>query len=377
MAGIYLHIPFCKQACHYCDFHFSTNLSRKTEMVQAIMRELKLRKDFLREEPVQSIYFGGGTPSLLNDRELSNILETIFQTYKIAPNAEITLEANPDDINTASLKLFKSSGINRLSIGIQTFDDKRLKFINRGHTSEEAVKSLTLAKAAGFENLSADLIYAIPPNDNDYWESDLEKMISFDLPHLSIYGLTIEEKTVFGNWHKKGRLKEVPEETSAQQFRKAHDLLTRHAYEHYEVSNYAMPGKYSQHNTAYWKDQKYLGVGPGAHSYDGEDRSYNVSHNSQYLKAISQNSLPLTIEKLTPTDRANEHIFTHLRTQWGVNLAAFQKKHHQDLLADHQKTIDELRSNGMMKISGDALTLTLEGYMLADEISWRLFYDQE
>lgn len=346
-------------------------------MIEAIIRELEVRKHYLRNESIQSIYFGGGTPSLLNERELNNILGAIFQTYDVIPGAEITLEANPDDLSKATLDNLKKSGINRLSIGVQTFDDPRLKFINRAHTSEEAIKSLDLAQQAGFENVSADLIYAIPPDDLEYWENDLSKMLSFGLPHLSIYGLTIEEKTAFGNWVRKGKLKEVPEDLAASQFRKAHQVLTAHGYEHYEVSNYAKEGKYSRHNSAYWDNQKYLGVGPGAHSYDGTHRGFNINNNAKYLSSMKLGAPPLTIEALSSADLANEFILTRLRTKWGIDAAEFKAIHHKDLLNDHEEIIMGLCSEGMMSVAGDRICLTLEGFMLADEITWRLLYDQE
>ncbi|MEQ8581858.1 MAG: radical SAM family heme chaperone HemW [Marinoscillum sp.] len=376
MAGIYLHIPFCKQACHYCDFHFSTNTSKKSEMVDAIERELVLRKEELRGASVTSVYFGGGTPSLLSVPELDQLLRCIHTTYEVSENAEFTLEANPDDLIGDKLQNMRALGINRLSIGIQTFDDERLKFINRAHTSAEADQCLNAAMAAGFDNVSADLIYAIPPSDMSYWQRDLEKILIYDLSHISLYGLTIEEKTVFGNRAKKGQLKEVKEEISAQQYQLAIDTLTGHGYEHYEVSNFAKAGRHSRHNSSYWDDQTYLGVGPGAHSYDGNTRSSNVSHNTKYLNHLQKGQLPLTIEPLTPTNQINEYLFTHLRTQRGINLSKFRIRFNRDFVSDNESQIQDYLKRELVKWDGETFALTSKGFMLADEISWRLFYDE-
>jgi len=375
LAGIYLHIPFCKQACHYCDFHFSTNLNRKRELVNSISKELAKRKSEVTEE-ITTIYFGGGTPSLLDQEELSLLMDTIYQEFRVITDPEITLEANPDDLDKNKLKGLKNAGINRLSIGIQTFDDERLKFINRAHTSIEAEKCLIDAKAAGFDNISADLIYAIPPDDMAYWETDLNKLLSYNLAHISLYGLTIEEKTAFGNWHKKGKLQEVTEDLAASQYRLAIDTLKANGYEHYEVSNFSKPGMYSRHNSAYWDDQQYLGVGPGAHSYNGQTRSFNISNNAKYITAIERNELPITIEKLSFTERVNEYIFTHLRTRKGISLTSFEKQFQKDLIRDYSVLIANYCNQNLLEIKSDILRLTSEGLMLADEISSRLFYDE-
>lgn len=375
VAGIYLHIPFCKQACHYCDFHFSTNLDRKSQMIETICHELELRKDELQGETIHSIYFGGGTPSLLSQPELQSLLQAIHENFGVDDHAEITLEANPDDLDEEKLHQFKSAGVNRLSIGIQTFDEARLKYINRAHSAIEAKKSLDLVKQIGFENVSADLIYAIPPEGIDYWENDLNTLLAYDLAHVSLYGLTIEEKTVFGKWAKKGKLYEVPEETAAKQYQLAIDLLTAHGYEHYEVSNFAKPGMYSRHNSAYWDDQVYLGVGPGAHSYDGASRSYNISNNAKYTAALAKDTLALTREVLTATDKVNEYLFTHLRTKKGVDLRSIRSTHAKDLLMDYPTILSEFENQGLIQISTDHLKLTSKGFMIADEITWRLFYE--
>lgn len=376
LAGIYLHIPFCKQACHYCDFHFSTNLSRKAEMVAAIKQEIVIRSTEWNAEPVNTIYFGGGTPSLLSSAELHTLMDEITRHFHVQKDAEITLEANPDDLHPQKLMELKAAGINRLSIGIQSFDDTRLQFIHRAHSAIEAKKCLEQAYHAGFTNISGDLIYAIPPEDAHYWEKDLREILAFNLAHLSIYGLTIEDKTVFGHRKRQGSFQETSEETAAGQYQLAVDLLTNAGYEHYEVSNFARPGMHSRHNAAYWDDQKYLGLGPGAHSYDRNRRGYNISHNPRYIKSILAGELPITWESLSLNDQLNEYLFTHLRTRKGINISHILTVYGKDLLADHLPEILQFEEKGLISRAENQLWLTSEGFMIADEISWRLFYDE-
>ena len=375
MAGIYLHIPFCKQACHYCDFHFSTNRSRQGEMVDALSKELSLRSNELKGDVVETIYFGGGTPSLLSGQEVELLLQKIQEQFTLDPKPEITLEANPDDLQVEKLEEIKATPINRLSIGIQTFDADRLRFINRAHSREEALACLTNARNAGFDNVSADLIYAIPPDDLDYWKHDLDQLLDFNPEHLSLYGLTIEEKTVFGKWHQKNKLEEVPENSAATQYEMAIDQMKAAGYEHYEVSNFCKPGFHSRHNTGYWEDKKYLGIGPGAHSYDGKNRGFNVSNNAKYMQSIRGNQLPLTIETLTKTDRLNDFIFTHLRTRNGLNCDSVLHKFGVNVIEDYQSLIDSWLTDELIELNENSLALTSKGFMIADEITWRLFYD--
>ncbi len=344
-------------------------------MVLAISNELRLRKHELNGESIESIYFGGGTPSLLSEQELRTLLNQIENSFEMADQVEITLEANPDDLSQDKLKEFKATGINRLSIGIQTFDDSRLKFINRAHSSAEAHKCLELAISTGFDNFSADLIYALPPDDMTYWKSDLHRLLTYHPKHISLYGLTIEEKTVFGNWEKKGRLKQITEETAAEQYRFAVDTLSKHGYEHYEISNFAKPGYESRHNAGYWDDRKYLGVGPGAHSYDGANRAFNVSNNAKYLAGLNKNELVLTVERLSPTNQINEYLFTHLRTKKGVSNSALKARFNRDLIAEKAQELGEFARQKLLSINEDKIALTSEGFMIADEITWRLFYE--
>ncbi|MEQ9305797.1 MAG: radical SAM family heme chaperone HemW [Marinoscillum sp.] len=374
MAGIYIHIPFCKQACHYCDFHFSTNQQKKPQMVAALTDELRLRKHEYSGS-IDSIYFGGGTPSLLTENELHQILLAVASNFNVKNNAEITLEANPDDLNLDKLVYMRKMGINRLSIGIQTFDDDRLKFINRAHSSQEARQSLEDARSAGFTNISADLIYALPPNDLTYWKNDLDTLLGFEPEHISLYGLTIEEKTVFGKWAKKGRFYEVPEETAASQYTMAMEKLQSKGYDHYEISNFGKPGFHSRHNSAYWDDQFYMGIGPGAHSYDGSSRAYNISNNTKYMESMSRNELPRTVEMLSETDKANEYLFTHLRTRKGIDLNVFTDRFGKELVNSNKSLLIEFQNQELLEFDEKILRLTSKGFMIADEITWRLFFD--
>ena len=344
-------------------------------MVDALSTELKLRAHELSSENIETIYFGGGTPSLLTDIQLEQLLQVIESNYRVITKPEITLEANPDDLSEQKLHSIKSCGINRLSIGIQTFDEDRLKLINRAHSQSEAKKCLVNARKAGFDNISADLIYAIPPDDLSYWESDLNTLLSFDLEHLSLYGLTIEERTVFGNWHKKGRISEVSEDTAARQYEMAIKTMKAAGYEHYEVSNFGKPGFDSKHNTGYWENKKYLGIGPGAHSYDGMNRSFNVSNNAQYIRSIKDGKLPSSVESLSETERLNDYLFTHLRTKKGLDCTEVLKKFGVNLPKDYKNLFDQWLDEHLIQLNENRLSLTSKGFMIADEITWRLFYE--
>ncbi|WPP53150.1 radical SAM family heme chaperone HemW [Catalinimonas niigatensis] len=372
MAGIYIHIPFCKQACHYCDFHFSTNTERKAEMVEAIILELSIQKNYL-EGKINTIYFGGGTPSLLSAEELSKLLDTIFKNFSVSENAEITLEANPDDLNAKKLQMLKSSGINRLSIGIQSFHEPHLKFLNRAHTASEASSCVQQAQDAGFDNISIDLIYAIPSEDHMIWEKDLEQAVSLHPQHISSYCLTIEDKTVFGNWLKKGRLKEIGENYSAEQFEMLLQTLQTYGYQQYEISNFCLPDYHSRHNSNYWCRDQYLGVGPGAHSYDGHHRQYNISNNSLYLKSMEKKQIPFEKEVLSPQDQINEYIMTGLRTQWGCDLQKIAQEYHYDLWKENKIYLEGLLRDQKVILQDQHLILTNKGKLLADRIASDLF----
>ncbi len=372
MPGLYIHIPFCKQACHYCDFHFSTNLSRQDEMVGAICQEIRLQKNYLSESNLDSIYFGGGTPSLLTPRQMDAILNCISENFTPKPDCEITLEANPDDLTPTKTKHLMQAGINRLSIGIQSFDDSILKFLNRAHDGQMAHKALENCRVAGFENISVDLIYAIPGQDDALLGSNIDKALSFDPEHFSAYSLTIEPKTVFGNWVAKEKLAPATDDFNATQFEILSTRLVDAGYEHYEISNFGQPGFFSRHNSSYWKQDEYLGIGPGAHSYNRQSRQFNIKNNAQYLSAIKSDEVPFELEMLTRENRINEYVFTTLRTSFGCNMDKLRKDFDFDLLDVHCQYIEKLTKNHLAQINNNVITLTFKGKLLADQIAMDL-----
>jgi oxygen-independent coproporphyrinogen III oxidase len=370
MAGLYIHIPFCKQACHYCDFHFSTNQEGRKQLCEAIARELSLQIKYLEGEKLETIYFGGGTPSLLSPDELEIIFTAIYKNHPVAIDAEITLEANPDDLSKEKLRELKLAGINRLSIGVQSFQDDVLKFFNRAHNAKESVECIVLAREAGFHNLSLDLIYAVPDQDLNRWKKNIEQAIALTPEHISAYSLTIEEKTAFGQWQKKGKLKVVGENESAGEFELLIDMLTASGYEHYEISNFCKPGFYSKHNTGYWEQKKYLGVGPSAHSYNGDSRQFNISNNRLYLKSIGNELVPFEKEILTRENKINEYIFTTLRTQWGCDFSYLETQLGYGL---NKRLLQQLLDQKLLILQGSVAQLTRKGKLLADQITTDLF----
>ncbi len=373
MAGIYLHIPFCTQACHYCDFHFSTNTAIKTDLIHAMGEEISLQQNYLQGEVLNTIYFGGGTPSLLNKKELSRLLDTIYHTHAVASDAEITVETNPDDLTLGKLSEFKSLGINRLSIGIQSFDDALLKYLNRIHHADTAIRSVEMARETGFENISIDLIYAIPGLANPVWQKNIAKAVELHPEHISAYTLTIEEKTAFGNWLARGKLKPVDETLAAEQFEILMEDLRKAGYAQYEISNFARPGFESRHNSSYWKGEKYLGVGPSAHSYNKMSRQHNINNNHQYVRSLREKIIPCKIEILRKEDHINEYILTTLRTDRGCNIEKLKNDFDYDLLRLHAGYLEELKSRKLITIQDKFLKLTAPGRLLADKISSDLF----
>ncbi|QHV99626.1 radical SAM family heme chaperone HemW [Spirosoma endbachense] len=373
---LYLHIPFCKQACHYCDFHFSTNLSKKSTVVDAICAEIALQKDYLTEKSLETIYFGGGTPSLLTEPELAQIIETIHSHFLVSPTAEITLEANPDDLRAEKLQVLRRY-VNRLSIGIQTFDEAALRWMNRAHTATEAENCVSLAREAGFENMSVDLIYGIPDSGRSVplWQTDLQKMLELNVPHLSAYALTIEPDTAFGRWQQKGKLPAVDENLAAEQFEELTKALRDAGYEHYEISNFAKPGQYARHNTAYWQRKSYLGVGPSAHSYNGFSRQYNIANNARYVATIQQENIPATVEILTVADQVNEYLLTGLRTKWGCSLTELSKLLGTDFMQTQATDLAAMYASGWLTRDDDRLRLTDSGKLFADRVAASLFVE--
>lgn len=370
MAGIYIHVPFCKQACYYCDFHFSTNTQFKGEVVNALQKEIHLQRNYLESEKIETIYFGGGTPSLLEAEELAMLLASIRKDYDTSSLAEVTLEANPDDLDYPKLEALKKIGINRLSIGVQSFDDDTLKFFHRAHNSKQSVDCVDMARTVGFDNISIDLIYSVPDRPLSHWKDDVMKAVALKPEHISAYSLTIEEKTVFGKRHKKGHLQAIPEDDAALQFEMLIDLLTQHGYEQYEISNFSKPQFYSRHNTSYWQQKKYLGVGPSAHSYNHASRQWNVANNHLYLRSIGEGVVPFEKETLTRENQINEYIFTTLRTQWGCNLTHLKSQF--DFSLDKIQLMS-LQVNGLAFVDGSFLKLTQKGKLLADKIATDFF----
>ena len=377
MAGIYIHIPFCRQACHYCDFHFSTSLKYKDQLVDCLVQEAELQKDYLGQEEVQTIYFGGGTPSLLSGQELEKLLNVLEKNYKLAPDREITLEANPDDLKPEKLRELKGAGINRLSIGIQSFQEEHLRFMNRAHNAGQALQCVPDAREAGFDNISIDLIYAVPAPDHRIWEKDLATALELQPEHISSYCLTIEPQTAFGNWLKKGKIKPVDEEYAARQFEILLQKLEAAGYEQYEISNFCLPEKHSRHNSSYWQQQSYLGLGPSAHSFNRHSRQYNVANNARYIQGLSKKTVPFEREELGKIHRINEYLLTGLRTKWGCNFTYLKHELGYDMQGSQPGLLAKLTKSGYTKLENDHLILTNSGKLLADEICSRLMLDED
>ena len=372
MAGIYIHIPFCKQACHYCDFHFSTSLKKKDELVNALTKELELRKDEFKNITVETIYFGGGTPSLLSNSELQFIIDAVYKYYKVSENPEITLEANPDDLTNARILELSKSLINRLSIGIQSFFESDLKLMNRAHNSEEAKACLEEA-TKHFDNISLDLIYGIPGASNEQWLKNIEMALSYNVPHISSYALTVEPKTALASFIKKGLIDNVDDEQAHEQFHILKEKLEASGFTHYELSNFGKDGYFSKNNSAYWQGKSYIGIGPSAHSFNGKQRGWNVSNNSKYIKAIEQNELPIEIETLTLVDQYNEYVMTGLRTIWGVSFAKVEKDFgiiFKEYLIEQSEVFINQQ---LLYIESEHLRVTKKGQFLCDGIASELF----
>lgn len=375
VAGIYIHIPFCRRRCNYCDFHFSTSLSGIDPMVEAICAEIKLRKDELHE-PIETIYFGGGTPSLLDKKSLELIFDHIHQNYTVVPYAEITLEANPDDLNLEKLKQFETLPINRLSIGVQSFFDIDLNWMNRIHTSSEAKRSIQNAQNHGFENISIDLIYGSPTTTDQNWMMNLQMAIELGIPHISSYALTVESRTPLAKQIIQGRMENIDETKQEMQFAILTHTLTSNSFIHYEISNFAKSGFFSQHNSNYWKGVPYLGIGPSAHSYDGKMRSWNVPNNSIYVKNMSLGQLPSEKEILSEKDKFNEYVMIGLRTNSGLSTEKLETEFETKFYDHFYLELNQLIQEKLIQKINGSIRLTEKGKFLADGISARLFYSE-
>ncbi len=369
MAGIYLHIPFCKQACNYCNFHFTTSLRRKNELIAALLKEIALQKNYLEGELVETIYFGGGTPSLLETSEIEQLLTAIKKEHKVSDDAEVTIETNPDDITDEKLSGWKQAGINRLSIGIQSFFEEDLQWMNRAHNAQQAQQCILLAQQHGFHNITIDLIYGTPLLTNEKWKQNVQTALALNIPHLSCYALTVEPKTPLQKLITLHKKEDVNPDLQSEQFLLLMQWLEESGYEHYEISNFAKPGFRSKHNSSYWQGKKYLGLGPSAHSYNGSSRQWNVANNNIYIDELAKGNLSFEIEMLTPVQKTNEYIMTALRTAEGIELNKLDEDARKQVLLAAGVYIQR----DLAVLKDDHLFLTKEGKLLADGIAAALF----
>ena len=373
MAGIYIHIPFCKQSCSYCDFHFSTSIKYKADLVNALIKEIEQRKNDLSSN-VNTVYLGGGTPSLLEGDELKLILESIYKNYNVANNIELTLECNPDDLSKDKLKSIKEAGVNRLSIGVQSFDNEELKFFNRAHNSNEAESSIKRSQDVGFENITIDLIYGSPLLTDRLWVENLQKVNDFGVPHLSAYGLTVEPKTKLEHQIKTGQFPVLDDEKMINQFKTLIEKTKEFGLTQYEVSNFGKEGFYSQHNSNYWKGEEYLGIGPSAHSFVDDKRRWNVANNIKYIKALANSEVYFEEEIIEEKTAFNEYVLTRLRTIWGVNTDYISNNFNSELNAHFKKEIEPYLNSSYLQTKKNIITLTQDGIFIADKITSDLFY---
>lgn len=369
MAGIYLHVPFCKGRCAYCDFFSSTNAELKEAYVSALCRELEMRRDYANGEPVRTIYLGGGTPSQLSLAQLDRLFSYIYKVYGVDESAEITLEANPDDLTEEYVRGIREClPVNRISMGVQTFDEGRLRLLRRRHTAMQAIEAVERCRRYGFSNLSIDLIYGLPGEDLMAWESDLRQAIALDVPHLSAYHLTYEEGTPLWQMKNRGEVVEVDEELSAQMYTLLVERLAKAGYVHYEISNFCHPGMESRHNSSYWKGIPYIGCGAAAHSYDGHSRQWNVASIPDYMKGVEEGNLRVEREELDLYTAYNDYMVTHMRTLWGVSLSEVRERFGEALLTHGVRSAQPYVKAGLLLREGDVLRLSEKGVFLSDGI---------
>ncbi len=375
MAGIYIHVPFCKQACNYCNFHFSTNLALQNDFTDALLKEIELRRTYLANEPIETIYFGGGTPSLLPLPSILDILNSIYRNFPISADPEISLEANPDDMTLSYLKAWKEFGINRLSIGVQSFYKDDLVWMNRAHDAQQAVEAVENAITAGFENFSLDLIYGLPQLTDEKWNENLGKAISLNPSHISCYALTVEPKTALYKMIQMKKSAGVQPEKQARQFLAGIQLLEAAGFEHYEISSFSKPGRRSRHNSSYWQSKKYLGLGPAAHSFDGTSRQWNISNNTIYIKSLMEGRLNMESENLLPRDLLNEYIMTSLRTMEGLDLQKVSNQFGYEKSLSLENSARKYIESRKIERKKEKLVLTNSGKLFADGIASSLFFD--
>lgn len=374
MPGIYIHIPFCKQACYYCNFHFSTSLGQKEKMVEAIIKEVGLCEKRKQAEKISTLYFGGGTPSILSIDEINSISEALHKQFVFVDDIEITLEANPDDITDEKLTEWKTLGINRLSVGIQSFVEEELKWMNRAHNATESLVCIDKIKAAGFTNFSVDLIYGSPILSDEDWKRNVDIIIEKNIPHISCYALTVEPKTALDKMIAQHKKENVDTEKQARQFLLLMDWLEQAGYEHYEISNFAKRGYRSKHNSSYWLGESYYAFGPGAHAFDGKRRRWNIANNSLYIQSLKNNLIPFEEEILTEIQQLNEYTMTSLRTIDGLDLDHVNKIFGEEKSRTIKKIADKYISTGKLKEMSSKLILSREGKLFADGIAADLFF---
>lgn len=375
MAGLYIHIPFCRHKCHYCNFYSLASTKNFGRLVDALKLEMGQRSSEL-SEPLDSVYLGGGTPSLLDEKQLMEVMQTVFSHFTVKKDAEITLEANPEDINPHQLEIFKKNHINRLSIGIQSFFDNELQYLNRIHSAKTAIDAVKLAKDKGFHNISIDLIYGLPNATTESWKKNLEQALKLNVPHLSCYALTIEPNTALARFIEKGRMKNVSDELFEHQFELLIEKTKELGYKQYEISNFCLDSYYAIHNTNYWFGEKYLGIGPSAHSYDGETRQWNVAHLKNYIDSVNSGKVLTEYESLSAISKYNEYIMTRLRTFWGVSISEIQNMFGDEIKDHFMFSISKYINSGHLNKSGDTILLTKKGKFVSDGIIADLFYDE-
>jgi oxygen-independent coproporphyrinogen-3 oxidase len=379
MAGIYIHIPFCKQACNYCNFHFSTQTEHVDKMIKAIQHEILLQQHFFsKNTKLKSIYFGGGTPSFISINYIIKILESIYNTFSVEENAEITLECNPDDLTETYLNELKSyTPVNRLSIGIQSFFDEDLQFMQRAHNANEAKNAIALAQKIGFTNITCDLIYGSPNLSNEHWKENILYLIQHNIAHFSCYALTVEEKTLLHHQIQKNIVADIDEQKIAEQFSILQEICVQYGYEQYEISNFCKDKKYAIHNTNYWKGEVYLGIGPAAHSFDGKNRYWNINNNNLYIKQIGHNQLAQSCETLSNIDHYNEYVMTSLRTIWGIDTEKIDKQFGNEFFKHFEFEIKSFIDNNWVVQTKNKYFLTNKGKLFCDFITEQLFWIEE
>ena len=374
MAGIYIHIPFCRQKCYYCDFYKTVNTALTGNFIDSLLKELELRKDYAEGEKIETIYFGGGTPSVLNKEELRQIIDFIYNTFDIISDAEITFEANPDDLLPDYLEMLFSNGINRLSVGIQSFQNEHLKKMNRRHNVQQAIQSVEDAAKTGFKNISLDLIYGLPQLTSKQWNDALCRIFALPFQHLSAYHLTYHRGTPFYNRLKKGTLSEIGEDESFEQFNMLIDAAEIHGFEQYEISNFAKNGMYSKHNSSYWLGKKYIGAGPSAHSFNGNERQWNISNLKSYINAVENGLSYFEVEQLSKNEKLNEFLLVHLRTKWGISVSETEQNFGKEKAGFIEKELLKYQKTGIIKSNNDRFTLTRKGMFISDEILSNLMF---